>query len=122
MGKKYNLKSVENVNSGVDPARIQMGKPCHFVNWQDEDGNHYEFFYTVSSCESFKNRLLSYEIEDEFKRMGNSLSELMPFSKGQKWQSLGQYGYILADNFNTQEEANQYTINYYMTRMNLIRQ
>jgi len=82
---KYNLKNVKNVNSGIDPARIQEEKPCHFVNWQDEDGNHYEFFPTVSGCESFKNRLLTYEIEDEFKRMGQSLSETMPFSQGQNW-------------------------------------
>ena len=54
--------------------------------------------------------------------MGHSLSEIMPFSQGQKWQALSQYGYVLAEDFNTREEANQYTIKYYMTRMNLVRQ
>ena len=51
-------KNIKNVNSGTDPSRIQQDKPAHFVNQHDEEGNHYEFFATVSSCESFKDRLL----------------------------------------------------------------
>lgn len=122
MSEKTLFKNVRNVNSGVDSSRIQQNKPALFVSWDEDDGRHYEFFTIASACENFKKTLTKYEIEDEFKRMGNSLSEVMPFSQGQKWQALSQYGYILAEDFNTREEANQYTIKYYMTRMNLIRQ
>lgn len=121
--KKTLFKNVKNVNSGIDPARIQENKPPFFVSWTEEDGVHYEFFSIVSARENFKDHLLNYEIEDEYKRMGNSLSEIMPFSNGKFWQALSQYGYPLKDGFTSEKEANNYALNYYKNgRMHLIRQ
>ena len=36
--------SAKNINSGIDSLRNQAGEPCFFVNWQDADGKHSEFF------------------------------------------------------------------------------
>lgn len=121
--EKTIFKNVKNVNSGVDRARIQENKPSFFVSWTDESGNHYEFFSIVSARDNLKNRLLNYEIEDEYKRMGNSLSEKMPFSNGKYWQALSQYGYPLKDGFTSEKEASNYALNYYKDgKMHLIRQ
>lgn len=121
MEKTY-LKNVRNVNTGVDPSRIQQDQPPYFVNWQEDDGNHYEFFAIVSAREGFKNKLIQYEIEDEYKRMNRVMAEVMPFTEGKKWQALSQYGYILEDQFDTKEKAEKYLIEYYSKRMYLIRQ
>lgn len=61
------------------------------------------------------------EIRDNYRRMGVPLAE-----NDDIWHTglvaLSQYGYVLKDGFNTLAEAEKYAIDYYSSRMNLIRQ
>lgn len=65
---------------------------------------------------------LEKEIRACFERMSCRLACEMPFSNGQRFKALSQYGYTLCENFNSIESAEAYTLRYYMENMNLIRQ
>ena len=43
-----------NINTGVDPSRIQQNKPSFFVNWTDKNGrNKYKFFEIRMMADTF---------------------------------------------------------------------
>lgn len=56
-----------------------------------------------------------------FKEMGVELARRDRFTVN-TWEALSQYGYCLMDNFKTEQEARQFTLDYYKQRMNLINQ
>ena len=62
------------------------------------------------------------EIRDTYNRHNVKLATAEFFSNGKSFWSLSQYGYVMKGNFLTIEEAEQYSIDYYLSRMNLIRQ
>jgi hypothetical protein len=67
------------------------------------------------------------EIRECFERMGtcNSKEPFPLAAQGSlidRWGALSQYGCLLAEGFTTQAEAEQFTLNHYSVRMNLIRQ
>ncbi len=54
--------SAKNINSGIDSLRNQAGEPCFFVNWQDADGKHSEFFPNMKMANTFKILLQNHSI------------------------------------------------------------
>jgi hypothetical protein len=114
--------TITNVNQGLDHSRIQENKPSFFVNWMEDGKQNYKYFSIRSSAEKLYQRLIEQEIRDEFERMNNQpLVQLEIFSK-EKYQALSQYGYCLEKGFDSALDAEKYTIEYYKTRMNFIRQ
>lgn len=59
-------------------------------------------------------------IREAFARMGVELTRKHGFTNG--FEACSQYGYCLADGFETREQAETHTLNYYRERMNLITQ
>jgi len=64
---------------------------------------------------------IEQEIRNNFKELGAELAR-KDFFGSNKFESLSQYGYSLMSNFNTKEEAEKYTIDFYSKRIHLIRQ
>lgn len=66
---------------------------------------------------------IKQEILTEFQRIGcvDVLAREDRYYPG-TFEALSQYGYCLMDNFKTLEEAEDYTVYFYSSRMNLIRQ
>lgn len=60
------------------------------------------------------------EIRECYERMGWELAEKRPLYDG--FCALSQYGYVLQDGFAGLTQAEEYVIEYYSSRMNLIRQ
>lgn len=60
-------------------------------------------------------------IKDVFERQGYPLARPMMFGS-KHWEALSQYGYTLKACFETQAEAERYSLDYYLPRMNLIDQ
>lgn len=64
--------------------------------------------------------LTEKEIRETFARMGVKLASKDTFATG--FVANSQYGFTLKDGFYTEREAEAYTINYYASRMSLLRQ
>ncbi len=54
--------SAKYINSGIASLRNQAGEPCFFVNWQDADGKHSEFFPNMKMANTFKMLLQNHSI------------------------------------------------------------
>jgi len=65
---------------------------------------------------------IEYEIRECYNKMNQKLSSPSLFSNGKYFDALSQYGYCLQDGFSSELDAEQFVINYYRDRMNLIRQ
>jgi hypothetical protein len=62
------------------------------------------------------------EIREKYKQLGFPLAGSCNLTFN-KWFAVSQYGYPLTlPRFETEAEAESYTLNYYVFRMNLIRQ
>jgi len=47
-----------SVNIGICHRRVQENRPAFFVNYQDENGNQYEYFQFRFMAEDFKNTII----------------------------------------------------------------
>ena len=65
---------------------------------------------------------LETEIRDCYTRLGGTLAEFK-YRNGlyAKWSAMSQYGFVLKEGFDTQQEAERFAIDYYSPRLNLIR-
>jgi hypothetical protein len=55
---------ITNINTGVDPARIQQGEPSFFVNWTENGKNNYFFFNQRWAADRFEQRLKTRQVEE----------------------------------------------------------
>ena len=51
-----------NINIGICATRKKLGEPSIFVNWHDEDGEHFDFFKHKLAANGFKNLLVNNAI------------------------------------------------------------